>query len=136
MSKNLIITIVLVIVAAGAGFFGGTVYQKGQSSVRNNALRGQFAARSGGAGGQAYHGQILNTDNTGITIKLNDGSSKIIIVGSTATVVKSDPAKLTDLKSGDQVTVFGTVNSDGSINATMVQSGNTPALGSRPSPTP
>lgn len=78
-------------------------------------------------------GSILSIDANSITLKLVDGSTKIIILGSSTTYSDTVSATQADLKSGANVAVFGTVNSDGSVTATSVQIN--PEFG-RPQPTP
>lgn len=60
-------------------------------------------------------------DSNSLTIKLQDGSSKIVILSDKTAYVKSDKASKTDLKAGETVAVFGTDNSDGSVTAQNVQ---------------
>lgn len=123
-NSTLVMGIIAIVFAAG-GFFGGLTYQK--SKTPTNA-RGQFAAagqngRAGGAraGGGMVAGTILSMDATSMTVKLADNSSKIVILGSTATFAKSTDGTIADLKVGDRVSAFGTTNTDGSVTAQSVQ---------------
>jgi len=115
--------VIIVVVAAGA-FFGGMKYQQSKSPS------GRFAnsqdMRNGGVGqrDQGFRpvvGEILNADDKSITVKLDDGSSKIVILPGNVTVSKTDTATNADLKTGVRVGVFGTNNSDGSVTAQSVQ---------------
>lgn len=133
MNKTSIIAGVLVIVAGVGGFFGGKYYQ----AVQTTSRFGQFAGRQGGQTGAFYRrfgqgdqrgqgmnivrGQVINTDMNSITVKLSDGSTKIIVVGSSASIYQSTKGTLTDLKTGDIINVFGTANSDGSVTAQNIQ---------------
>lgn len=128
MKNNYLMTVILVVVFAAAGFYGGTLYQKNQSPSNTNGFGtgaggrggagGQFAGRRGG--GQVI-GTVLTQDSSSMTVKLADGSSKIVLLSSTTNFNKSAPASASDLKVGDRVAVFGATNSDGSVNATNVQ---------------
>jgi|SRR5581483_10691975 len=125
MNKN-ITTIVLIIIFAAAGFFGGMQYQKSQRGAGfGNGQNGGFVRRFGqnGQNGQAVRGQILSVDSTGITVKLSDGSTKIVVVPTSAMIGKTTTGTKTDLTQGSNVTVFGTNNSDGSVTAQFVQIG-------------
>jgi hypothetical protein len=125
MNKNtiIIVAVVLVIIAGVGGFFGGMQYQKSQSGAS-----GQFAARGlgqGRFGGQnssfrPVRGQILSIDSNSLTVKLSDGSTKIVVLASNTTFVKSATAAQSDLKTGDTVNVIGSQNSDGSVTASDV----------------
>lgn len=147
MNKTVIIAVVLIIVAGVGGFFGGMYYQKSQT-VSHFAQSGGGAGGAGGyarrfgQGGTAgangmnvVRGQVVNTDSNSITIKLPDGSSKIIVVGSSTSFMKSATGTLSDLKTGDSVMAFGTTNSDGSVTAQSVQI-NPPGRGPMPSSAP
>ncbi len=123
MNKNTYIigAVLLAIVGSGA-FYGGMKYQQGKS----RQVLGQFAGRNGAArnGNQGFrpvNGEILSMDDKSITVKLNDGSSKIVLLTDATTISKSDTASKSDLKVGDKVAAFGTANSDGSITAQNVQ---------------
>jgi hypothetical protein len=56
-----------------------------------------------------------------MTVKLNDGSSKIVLLTGTTSINKAATAATSDLTVGETVSAFGTTNSDGSITATNVQ---------------
>jgi hypothetical protein len=60
-------------------------------------------------------------NSNSLTVKLSDGSTKIVVLSGSTTFVKSSPASQSDLKTGDTVNVVGTQNSDGSVTASDVQ---------------
>src|SRR3989304_495087 len=124
MKTNTVILIAVLAVVAGlgGGFFGGMKYRE----LKSRQILGQFAGRRQGVGmtGQGFRpvdGEILSVDDKGITVKLQDGSSKIILLTDSTTINKSDIASKSDLKVGDKIAAFGTQNSDGSITAQNVQ---------------
>ncbi len=91
---------------------------------------GQFAQRFGirqGGGMMRFGanrpvvGQIVSVDPTGITVKMPDGSTKIVVVSSSTTINKAATGTKEDLKTGVNVAVFGTANSDGSETAQSIQ---------------
>jgi hypothetical protein len=148
---NKIIAVVLIVVAAGAGFFGGMQYQKSQRSAAFG--QGQFAGPGGqggggfrrfGAGGQnanvqAVRGQIVSADNGTVTIKMNDGSTKLVVLSGSTNVMKATKGSSSDLTAGQDVMVFGSSNSDGSVTAQSVQVGQMGGFGfgrNRPSGEP
>ena len=75
--------------------------------------------RMGGAG--MVVGEILSKDDKSLTVKMQDGGSKIIFLGNSVIVNKTIIGFLGDLKVGDSVSVMGSANADGSINAKTVQ---------------
>lgn len=129
MNKNtmMIVSAVLVVLAAVGGFLGGMQYQKGNTGSNfAQGGNGAFRQRSGmmGQNGQNFRpvrGQILNMDNNSLTVKLSDGSTKIVVLGGSTVYFKSTTALQGDLKNGDTVNVIGTQNSDGSVTAQDVQ---------------
>ena len=124
-TKNNIIVIIAVaaLVALAGGFFAGMKYQESKSPVgrfRNlQDARGNFGQR--GQGFRPVNGEIISSDDKSITVKSQDGSSKIILVNNTTSINKSSEGLKTDLKTGEKVAVFGTENSDGSITAQNIQ---------------
>lgn len=118
-------TIIIVIIVAAAAFFGGTEYQKTQ------AFGSGEQPGHGGANGQgrfgarrftgATVGEILTVDANSVTVKLQDGSSKIVNISASTTFTKTDSASKSDLKTGERIAAFGSTNSDGSITAQNVQ---------------
>jgi hypothetical protein len=66
-------------------------------------------------------GEIISQDENSITIKIQDGSTKIVILGDSTTYSKTQSIEKSELSMGKQVRVFGSANSDGSITAQNVQ---------------
>jgi len=134
MKNKTTLAIVLLVVGLAAGF-GGGYYFRGQQSTRARAgaygasgLPGGFQRYAGGtrgtgagARGGAVTGSILSMDANSITVKLSDGSSKIVLLSGSTTYSNTASATQSDLKTGSNVAVFGTSNSDGSVTATNVQ---------------
>lgn len=121
--KNILIIILAVAIGAGA-FFAGMKYER----QRSPASRGQFGNHVPGMGtsrGQdgfkPVNGEIIAVDDKSLTVKLQDGSSKIIILTDTTAVNKSVEGSRDDLKTGEKIGVFGTENSDGSVTAQSIQ---------------
>lgn len=128
MSNKIIAGVVGVVIIAGATFYGGMVY--GKSGVPTRGGNGQFVAGAngvrvagarGGMNGGFTAGEIISKDATSITIKMQDGSTKIVLIATSTQVMKSSTGSLSDLTTGTNVTISGNANSDGSITAQSVQ---------------
>ncbi len=142
-AQNEYLKIVVIAVIVGVLAFGaGMKWQQQKTSTfltANNFGGNSFAGRTG-AGGMMGNGQyrtgmmggarggfrpvsgeIISADDTSITVKLADGSSKIILLSKSTTINKADKGSVSDLVSGKQVAVFGSENSDGSVTATSIQ---------------
>jgi hypothetical protein len=152
MKKTLSIIIAIIIVVGGGAFYGGMKYDQsknGLSSLKNIAnlpsdqrrqklqqlglttlfgggVRGGNAGpRGGNSSGGFSRGEVIAKDNNSITIKPQAGGSQIVFLGASTQIAKSTSGKPSDIITGQNVTVMGTTNSDGSITATMVQIGTT-----------
>jgi hypothetical protein len=126
---NIVVVIVLLLVIGGGAFFGGMKYQQGQTLAQRTQMAGQFGNRAGGSartgaigarGGQVM-GTILSQEANSITVKLADGSSKIVLILGTTSINQATAATAADLKVGDTVSAFGATNTDGSVTAQNIQ---------------
>ena len=128
MKTNYLVIIILVIIFAGAGFFGGMQYQKsqvssftgGQGFARNGRLGGSGAVGNR-SGFRPVAGEIISADEKSITVKLQDDSSKIVLINDKTVINKAQTVSKSDLKVGEKVSVFGSENADGSVTAQNVQ---------------
>lgn len=134
--KNILIAVLGAILIGGAGFYGGTLYQKSVTSKVaasgraggnmvgrgvGGAANGAGGQRAGGVGFRPVAGQIIGKDDKSITVKMQDGSSKIVMLSSTTQISKAQSVDATSLTVGETVRVLGTVNTDGSVTAQDIQ---------------
>jgi len=116
---------ILLIVVLGGGFYTGIKYQQNQRG--HGSQFGQMTQRMGQTrlpDGQDFRpmtGEIIGQDDESITVKLQDGSSKIILLTDTTAINKFTEGSKSDLKTGERVAVFGTENSDGSVTGQNIQ---------------
>lgn len=126
-NTNIIVTVLLVIIVGGGAFFAGVKYQQSkQTSFRQfNGALGQSGQRNGigsnRMGFRPVSGEIISSDDKSITVKLNDGSSKIVFLAGNTNINKAGEATKSDLKVGEKVAVIGQENSDGSVTAQNIQ---------------
>jgi hypothetical protein len=125
--KNIVVgAVVVFVVGAGIGFYGGMKYQSNKAP-----MPGTFAGRSGQNGGrQSFGGMTIGTiiskDASSITLQLASGQtgqsgSRIVLFSGTTEISKFDAGTAGDLKAGSTVMVRGTQNSDGSLTAQQIQ---------------
>jgi hypothetical protein len=150
MKRWLIPVIVVIVVAVGVGgFFGGRAWGGGTPSpqaalkVLTNltpaerqsllgsggglgSILGNRRSTSGTGTGGFTSGSIVTSDSNSITIKLSSGGSKIVFYSPSTIMAVSKAGSASDLTQGQDVTVTGSTNSDGSITATRIQVGTLP----------
>lgn len=130
--KKVALSLVLASLMGVGGFFLGMTYQKSQAAdVARTG--GQFGGMrgTGGLAGRAFDpqlgrpvtGEIIGRDEKSITLKLQDGSSKIVLLPGNTEFRKTTAASPSDLKQGERVVVIGKENADGSVTANIVQIG-------------
>ena len=137
VDSKTIVAGVAVVVAAGAGFLGGMQYQKTKvvANFRGNFAQGQMngingqtratGTRTGSGMQQGMRGMIVGEvtakDDKSLTVKLTDGSSKIVVLSGSTTYALSSEASLDKIAIGSKISAFGTSNSDGSTTATSIE---------------
>jgi hypothetical protein len=136
--SNIAIMVLIALVFAGAGFFGGIKYNQAKAKTSANPRLnmqafngGNFAGRTGGAtrlgGGQNggfAGGEIISKDDQSITVKMpNDGGSKIVFYSTSTSINKTATGTPADLSVGTNVVVNGTPNQDGSLTAKNITIG-------------
>lgn len=132
MNKNIIIIAILVaLISGGIGIFGGMKIQEKRTQNNFSQRMGNFnrngqnlptgQGQNRSMGGRPINGEIISQDDNGITVKLTDGSSKIIILSDKTVISKTSDGTKDDLTTGTKVLVSGQSNSDGSVTAQNIQ---------------
>jgi len=130
MKKIIPIVIILILVASGA-FYGGMKYGQNKNSSNLSQTGRNFVQSGRGMNGGFRNGtstsanfasgDIISKDNNSITVKLQNGGSKIIFYSSATEIEKFASGTTADLEVGKTVIANGTANSDGSITAQSIQ---------------
>lgn len=147
--KIIPVVIAVAVVVGGGSFFGGMKYAESKSprsrisqadsqnlqnispEERQQRLQGLGANAGAGfrggvgggqrSGGGFTAGEIISKDDNSVTVKLQDGGSKIIFFSDSTSISNMTNGTKTDLEVGKQITVNGSINSDGSVTAQSVQ---------------
>lgn len=130
-NNQIFLVFALLVVVGGGAFYGGMKYQQGKISTASggtfaNGTRGVGRGGAGMVGNRAggfrpVNGDIISADSTSITVKLPDGSSRIVLITDKTVINKANVAAQTDLVAGEKVAVFGSTNTDGSVTAQSIQ---------------
>jgi len=131
MKQNTIILMVVLLFIVGGISFGTGYKVAGAKNQISNFARNGVGQRTGNQVGQQGNmmravnrqtiGDVISLDANTMTVKMPDGSSRIVLLSSTMTVNKSVEALKTDLKVGSKVAVQGTTNTDGSVTAQSIE---------------
>ena len=127
--------VIIALVVAGAAFFGGMKFQQSKSSGNTQFRQFQRGpngqngpSRQGGGnvqgrfgGGRPVMGEIISKDDNSITVKMQDSSTKIVILSNSTSINMASEGTKSDLTEGTKVGVFGNENPDGSVTAQNVQ---------------
>ncbi|HEV3245034.1 MAG TPA: DUF5666 domain-containing protein [Candidatus Paceibacterota bacterium] len=129
--KQWIWSIIVAVILAGAGFWGGMTYAQSQTpsaASRFAGTSGTFTARGGaGAFAGGTIGTVIQVGNGSFTVQLPTSTSttattgtKLVLVDTSTQVQELQSVPISNLQVGQTVTVAGSANSDGSITATSV----------------
>ena len=128
MKKIIPLFIILLIIAGGGSFFGGMKYQQSKTPSRqalqnlSPEQRQQFLQeRTGRVGAGFLSGGVIAKDEKSLTLKLPDGSTKIVFFSSSTQISKMTEGSIGDVEIGKEIMVSGEQNSDGSYTAKTIQ---------------
>lgn len=72
-------------------------------------------------------GEVTSVDDSSITVKTPDGSSKIVMISDSTTVNQATKVDKTNLKVGSQVSISGDQNTDGTVTGKIINLDSTSA---------
>lgn len=125
MKKSILIFSLLAILIGAGSFYGGMKYAESKIPSRqrfqNLTLqeRQRFIQERTRTG--FISGEVIAKDEKSLTIKMPDGSSKIIFFSDSTEVSKTIKGAIADIEIGKQVIVTGSQNTDGSYTAKTIQ---------------
>ncbi len=126
-NSMIIIGLLLLVIVSGGSFYAGMTYQNGKTARLSRQFNGapgqgqRLGVNGNRQGFRPVSGSIISKDDKSITVKLQDGSSRIVILSDKTTINKAAAATKDDLTVNETVSVFGTDNSDGSVTAQTIQ---------------
>lgn len=130
MKQNYIVMSIVIIIVGVIAFVAGIQYQKLQRGQMIEQISGGKVMMQVPTGQVRMMqkndqtpviGEIISQDDASITVKMEDGSSKIIILSNSTAVNKQASGSKSDLLIGENVMVVGSNNADGSITAQNIQ---------------
>jgi len=136
IQKNVLVLCVLVVVVGAGSFYGGMVYGKSlnkgfmgknfnpEQFGTNSIGMGQGGNRTNGlgtAGGAMAAGEVISQDSESITLKIQNSGTKIVFFSSSTQIMKTQQGSLEDIVVGENLTITGKANSDGSLTAKSIQ---------------
>lgn len=131
MKNNYLIMVAVATIAGLGGFYAGMKHQKSKipEFAKNypekiEQMKSPMEHRlNDGSGLTTVRGEIISMDDSSITVKLANNSSKIVILTNSTGINKSEEGSTEDLSEGIEVMVVGQTNSDGSVTAQNIQIG-------------
>ncbi|MFH0988074.1 MAG: hypothetical protein V1763_01745 [Parcubacteria group bacterium] len=131
MNKKLGTVIIVALLLIGISFYGGMKYGQSKTpsgfnaQMAQNFRNGKTGVGIGATGANRSAGfttgLVLSKDATSITVKTPDGGSKIIIYSGSTEISKFASGTIADIIVGQNISVNGQANSDGSVTAQTIQ---------------
>lgn len=135
--KKIIPIIILIVITGGVAFYGGIKYgqrreffqrflrqdfqnlspEQRQQFFQEN-IRGGFQRR---VGPNFLSGEVIAKDTQSLTLKMPDGSTKIVFFSDSTKVSKIIDGSISDIEIGKKISVVGQQNPDGSYTAKIIQ---------------
>ncbi len=141
-NKKTLVSAGLIVVIALGMFYIGAEYEKGKLSKLNSTCSLGKAKKSSKKhsvvtpSANAISGTITAKDDKTVTLKMADGTTKIVDYTAATTVGKNAKSTIADLVIGEEVTVSGQPNADGTFAADNIQKTKTAAVGTSVNSTP
>jgi hypothetical protein len=127
--KKIILFIIVLIIVGTSAFWGGMKYQQNKVFSQRPSFqnlspeqRQQFISqRAGRMGANFLSGEVMSKDEKSLTLKLPNGSTKIVFFSGSTQISKATEGNIDDIEIGKQIVVSGEQNPDGSYTAKTIQ---------------
>lgn len=127
--KKIWLSVALLVIVGAGCFYAGTLVSKGKGKTtggipngKMGGLNGNVSSTKGMRNNASFiNGELLSKEDQKLTIKLQNGGSKIVLFANNTEVVKSTSGTLEDLITGSNLMITGTTNDDGSLTAKSIQ---------------
>lgn len=129
-NKLILAVIVSLFVGVTGGFLVGKNQAVGIGGENRENFRGGTAGMGNRPGGvglnrmvgfRPINGEIISVEEGSMTVKTEDGSTKLILVSDKTVYNQTTKINRDSLKVGDKIGAFGTTNQDGSVSAQNIQ---------------
>lgn len=109
-------------IIAVVGFYELRLYQKSQLKSRIGNEESKLPKNGDPCEGTGGKGQIISMGNNSVFIKLNDNGSNQTINLTSQTIVRvsTGSGSISDLKKGENISIGGKRNADGSLTANII----------------
>lgn len=116
MKREILFLIILILVATAA-FYGGMKYQQSKMPQRIFFQRGgqTIQAREG-----MFYGEVISKDEKNLTLKLPDGSTRIVFLSEQTEFLKTTEGDLNDIEVGKQIMIIGNQTIEGAFVAEQI----------------
>ena len=117
-NKKILVIIVALIIILGGVFYAGAKYEKSKLAklgiIKNN--KSEICLLPG-----TVNGEIVSKNDNMWGIKISDGSTQEVFISASTKMSKKSTGTLTDLAIGQQVSINGIKNVDGSFLAQTIK---------------
>jgi len=133
MNKQIIINLIIGVSVGVLAFIGGLKYaemnpakiapsQYGQGNFRMMQNGSGSAQKQTGTrmGFRPIFGEVLSIDENTMTVKLSDGSTKIVVLTDKSAASTQTEVKISDIKEGTKVSVMGAEGEGNTITAQSI----------------
>jgi hypothetical protein len=125
--KILLAFLVILATVSGLSFCAGMEHQKKRDAnadalaQKDAGTRPVVIPRQSGGDASFMSGKIVDAKNGQFTLEPLVGSSTTVFLGDTTTIMQSVAGKQADIENGVSISLTGTTNPDGSVNARSLQ---------------
>lgn len=117
MKREILFLIILILVATAA-FYGGMKYQQNKTPQRTFFQReGQTTQMRE----RMLSGEVISKDEKSLTLKLPDGSTRIVFLSEKTEFLKMTEGNLSDIEVGKQIMIIGNQTTEGAFVAEQIQ---------------